>query len=116
MFQNYYSTHAPFDREPAGIAAISTTASGIMFIASPLVALACQRFPRSRRLANFVGLAILTSALVAASFTNTTGALLATQGILFAIGGLTMYFPAMYVIDEWFIARKGLAFAVILVR
>jgi MFS family permease len=24
-----------------------------------------------------------------------------------------MYFPAMYVIDEWFIARKGLAFAII---
>jgi hypothetical protein len=84
-----------------------------MFLASPLIALGCQRFPRSRRLANFVGLAILTSALVAASYTSTTGALLATQGILFAIGGLTMYFPAMYVIDEWFIARKGLAFAVI---
>ncbi|KAM0718834.1 hypothetical protein Q7P37_005906 [Cladosporium fusiforme] len=113
VFQNYYSTHEPFDRQPSGIAAISTTASGIMFIASPLVAVLIQRFPRSRRLANFVGLAILTIALVAASFTNTTGALLATQGILFAIGGLTMYFPAMYVIDEWFIARKGLAFAVI---
>ena len=84
-----------------------------MFIASPLVALACQRFPKSRRIANFVGLAIMTIALVAASYTNTTGALLATQGILFGIGGLTMYFPAMYVIDEWFIARKGLAFAII---
>lgn len=84
-----------------------------MFIASPLVAIVVQRFPRSRRLANLLGLAILTAALVAASFTNTTGALLATQGVLFAIGGLTMYFPAMYVIDEWFVARKGLAFAVI---
>jgi MFS family permease len=113
VFQNYYSTHEPFDRSPSGIAAISTTSSGIMFIASPLVALACQRFPKSRRIANFVGLAIMTVALVAASYTNTTGALLATQGILFGIGGLTMYFPAMYVIDEWFIARKGLAFAII---
>lgn len=84
-----------------------------MFIGSPFVALGCQRFPKSRRLANFVGLAILTIALVAASYTNTTGSLLATQGVLFGIGGLTMYFPAMYVIDEWFIARKGLAFAII---
>jgi nitrate/nitrite transporter NarK len=84
-----------------------------MFIASPLVAVLCQRFPKSRRLANLVGLAILTSALIAASFTNTTGALLATQGVLFGIGGVTLYFPAMYLIDEWFIARKGLAFAVI---
>jgi hypothetical protein len=82
-------------------------------MASPLVAVLCQRFPKSRRLANLVGLAILTSALVAASFTNTTGALLATQGVLFGIGGVTLYFPAMYLIDEWFIARKGLAFAVI---
>ena len=84
-----------------------------MFMASPLVAVLCQRFPKSRRLANLVGLAILTSALIAASFTNTTGALLATQGVLFGIGGVTLYFPAMYLIDEWFIARKGLAFAVI---
>lgn len=71
-----------------------------MFIASPAVAMLCQRCPRQRRLANFVGLAILASALVAASFTNTTGALLATQGVLFAVGGLTMYFPAMYVIGK----------------
>lgn len=71
-----------------------------MFIASPVVAMLCQRFPRKRRLANYVGLAVLTGALVAASFTNTTGALLATQGVLFAIGGLTMYFPAMYVIGK----------------
>jgi MFS family permease len=113
VFQNYYSTHEPFNSEPSGIAAISTTSSGIMFITSPLVAVLCQRFPRSRRLANTTGLAILTSALVAASFTNTTGALLATQGVLFGIGGVTLYFPAMYLIDEWFIARKGLAFAVI---
>jgi len=82
-------------------------------MASPLVAVLCQRFPQSRRRANFAGLVILTSALIAASFTNTAGALLATQGVLYGIGGVTLYFPAMYLIDEWFIARKGLAFAII---
>lgn len=29
------------------------------------------------------------------------------------MGGLTLYFPAMYVIDEWFIARKGIAYGVV---
>lgn len=51
--------------------------------------------------------------LIAASYCNSTAALLATQGVLFAVGGLFLYFPAMYVIDEWFVARKGLAFGVV---
>ena len=113
VFQNYYSTHIPFEDEPAGIAAISTTASGIMYLASLLVAIVVQRYPQSRRALNLIGLAIVAVALIAASFCTSSGALLATQGVLYAVGGLTLYFPAMYLIDEWFIARKGLAYAII---
>ena len=84
-----------------------------MFISSPLVALALQRYPRIRRPASFVGLVITVLSLIIASFAHNTATLLATQGVMYALGGLTLYFPAMYVIDEWFIARKGLAFGVV---
>jgi hypothetical protein len=84
-----------------------------MFLASPLVAIALQRYPWIRRPASYAGIVIMAVALVAASFSNSTGALLATQGVMYAVGGLTVYFPAMYLCDEWFIARKGLAFATI---
>ena len=113
IFQAYYRTHEPFSQDPSGIAAISTTASGLMFLSSPLVAIVIQRYPRIRRPASFAGLVVTALSLIAASFAQNTATLLATQGILYAIGGLTLYFPAMYVIDEWFIARKGLAYGIV---
>ena len=113
VFQEYYRTHEPFSHDKAGIAAISTTASGLMFLSSPLVALVIQRYPRSRRPASFIGLVITALSLIVASYANNTATLLATQGVMYALGGLTLYFPAMYVVDEWFIARKGLAYAVV---
>lgn len=113
IFQAYYRTHQPFSEEPSGIAAISTTASGLMFLSSPLVAVIIQRYPRIRRPASFVGLVIATLSLFAASFAQNTPTLLATQGVMYALGGLTLYFPAMYVIDEWFIKRKGLAYGIV---
>ena len=114
IFQSYYLTHEPFmNHNPAGIAAISTTASAIMYLSSPLVAVACQRYPGWRIPAGLAGLAIMVSGLVIASFCNSVGGLLATQGVMYAIGGVVLYFPAMYVIDEWFVARKGLAFGIV---
>ena len=53
-------------------------------------------------------------ALIAASFAQNTATLLATQGVLYAVGGLALYFPAMYIVNWWFIASKGLAFGVVL--
>ncbi|KAF2173734.1 hypothetical protein M409DRAFT_62010 [Zasmidium cellare ATCC 36951] len=112
VFQEYYASHEPFSKDSSTTAAISTTASGIMYLSSPLVALVLQRWPHIRRPSGIVGLIIMLAALVGASFCNSSIGLLATQGIMFAVGGLTLYFPAMLVIDEWFIQRKGLAFGI----
>ena len=84
-----------------------------MFLSSPLVALTLQRYPKIRRPASFIGLVITVLSLIVASFAQNTTTLLATQGVMYAIGGLTLYFPAMWVIDEWFIVRKGLAFGAV---
>lgn len=113
IFQSYYSTHEPFAKDPSIVAAISTTATAIMFFSSPFVALFVQRYPRLRRPSSLLGLVVVVLSLVAASYCNSAASLLATQGVLYALGGLLLYFPAMYVIDEWFVARKGLAFGVV---
>lgn len=112
VFQEYYQSHEPFSKDSSSTAAISTTASGIMYLSSPIVAILLQRWPWIRRPSGIIGLIIMLAALIGASFCNNSAALLATQGIIFAIGGVTLYFPAMLVIDEWFIARKGFAFGV----
>jgi hypothetical protein len=88
IFQTYYSTHEPFSRQPSGIPAISTTATAIMFLSSPLVAMFIQRWPSIRRRLSLVGLVVTVGSLVAASFVRTTSGLLATQGVMFGLGGL----------------------------
>lgn len=52
-----------------------------------------------------IGLLIMVTALVSASFCNSVNSLLATQGVLYGIGGLIAYFPSMQFIDEWFVVR-----------
>ena len=84
-----------------------------MFFGSPLVALIIQRYPWIRFRAGLAGLALMNVALIISSFANSVSVLLVTHGIMYALGGLVLYFPAMYLIDEWFIARKGLAIGIL---
>jgi MFS family permease len=83
-----------------------------MYFAAPLVAMITQRWPQSRRPLTWAGAILIVVSMLAASFANTVGGLLATQGVLYAIGGLILYFPTMVFVDEWFVARKGLAYGV----
>lgn len=57
--------------------------------------------------------AILSSvAMVSASFCSRVGPLIATQGVLYAVGGVFAYFPCFIFLDEWFVRRKGLGYGV----
>jgi MFS family permease len=84
----------------------------MMYFMSPFVAIAAQRWPQYRRLASSCGLAVMVSSLVAASFCNSVNGLIGTQGVMYALGGLAAYFPAMSLVSEWFVRRRGLAFGI----
>lgn len=85
---------------------------GIMYLGSPFSFTLLQRFPLHRRFCAAVGLVIMTISLVASSFATRVSHLILTQGVLYAIGGSMLYTPTVIFLDEWFIARKGLAFGV----
>ncbi|KAK5172918.1 uncharacterized protein LTR77_003040 [Saxophila tyrrhenica] len=110
VFQTHYT--ANFASASSSIAAIGTSQTGIMYLSTPLLALLMQRWPRLRRLGMYAGAVIAITAMVAASFCNSVSGLLATQGVMYAIGGMTLYYPAMVYVDEWFVARKGTAYGV----
>ncbi|KIW79986.1 hypothetical protein Z517_06601 [Fonsecaea pedrosoi CBS 271.37] len=112
VLQDYYSTHPPLSRHPAGISAIGTTCSGIMYLGAPLVFLAFQRWPIFLRRSLFVGLPVVVLAVFLSSFATKTWHLVLTQGILYAIGGNLVYYPIYSFIDEWFVRRKGFAYGV----
>ncbi|KAK1827898.1 MFS general substrate transporter [Podospora conica] len=111
VFQNFYSTHAPFAGSPH-IPIIGTCAMGIMYIDIPLVMGILQRFPHLARWFPLSGLTIMCLSLALSSLSTTVTHLIATQGVLYAIGGSIAYAPCIIYTDQWFVRRKGLAYGV----
>lgn len=109
VFQDYYATTPPFAGNP-NIAVIGTCAMGLMYLLSPFVLGTCRVFAKWARYIPVLGLLIMCAALVASSYATTVGGLIATQGVLYAVGGSVAYSPCMLFIDEWFVARRGLAY------
>ena len=91
---------------------LDTSIKGIMYLGSPFSFALLQRFPLYRRHCAVLGLFIMVIGLVASSFATRVSHLILTQGVLYAIGGSMLYTPTIIFLDEWFIARKGLAFGV----
>lgn len=110
VFQEYYSNIPEFSTNTSGIAVIGTSAMGIMYLGSPFVCYALQAWPSVRRSVSVIGLVVITTAMIASSFSTKVWHLIATQGVLYAVGGSMLYMPAIFYLDEWFIKRKGLAF------
>ena len=85
---------------------------GIMYTSSPLVFPVLQWYPHSKRSVVAGGLVTMCLSLGLSSLCNTVAGLIATQGVLYAIGGSVAYGTVILGIDEWFVARKGSAFGV----
>jgi MFS family permease len=83
-----------------------------MYLIAPVVFTFLSQFPHQRRKCTVVGLALVVLSLIAASFANTVPQLIATQGVIYALGGSLLYAPVIVWLDEWFVARKGLAYGV----
>jgi hypothetical protein len=112
VFETYYTDNLPFSQHPNGIAAIGTCSSGGMYLIAPLTLHILEAWPSVRRLSSIFGLIVVTTALVASSFSTQVWHLILTQGCLYAVGGSFLYAPTMFYLDEWFVLRKGLAFGI----
>ncbi|KAK3109631.1 hypothetical protein LTR53_016900 [Teratosphaeriaceae sp. CCFEE 6253] len=112
IFQAYYSTHEPFASEARDIAIIGTTSTGLMYFGLPFIGIVSQRWPRIRRPGMLVGLLFMIASLLGASCCNSVTGLIGTEGVLYAVGGLAVYSPVLQYVDEWFVARKGLAYGI----
>lgn len=84
-----------------------------MYLAAPILFPLFRRLPNWRKPLSILGFLILTTALIGASFANTIPQLLATQGVMYGIGGCIHYYPVFLYLDEWWIARKGFAYGVV---
>ncbi len=113
IVQEYYATHLPTAAAaPSAVASIGTTQTGVLYLMMPLSFTLLTRRPGLKPWCGPLGLALAVASLVASSYVNSVAALVATQGVLYALGCGLLFSPASLYLDDWFVARKGLAYGV----
>lgn len=75
----------------------------------PLTFLTLSRYPHLRPYCGPTGLVISVASIVLSSYATAVWQLIATQGVLNALGSGMLFAPTSLYLDEWFIQRKGLA-------
>ncbi|KAL8806844.1 MAG: hypothetical protein Q9182_001104 [Xanthomendoza sp. 2 TL-2023] len=111
VFQNYYFTHPPFEGNP-NLSTIGTFGTAFYFLGAPIATYLVRRYYRWQRAFIWTGSSISIIGLVAASFAPDFGTLLATQGIIYGMGVLIMYYPIFSMLNEWWVDRRGLALGI----
>ncbi|CAE6439405.1 unnamed protein product [Rhizoctonia solani] len=115
VFQEYFLHHRTFgDASEAAIGAVGTVALAIEYFEVLIVILIAQQWPHKASLSACGLFAKPTYNILAlASFATKVSHLILLQGILFGIGGGGLYAPVIIYLSEWFVARRGLAGAII---
>ncbi|KAI1405379.1 MFS general substrate transporter [Hypoxylon fuscum] len=112
IFQEYYTSHPTVlsHSAPGTVASIGTSQTGVLYLMMPAAFTLLTKYPSLRRWCLPAGLLLTTACLVASSFAATAGQLVATQGVLHAVGCGLLFSPSSLCLDEWFAERKGLAY------
>lgn len=84
-----------------------------MYLMMPVVFTVLTKYPHLRPYTGPVGLVITTGSLIISSFATKVWQLIASQGVLCAIGSGMLFAPTTLYMDEWFISRKGMAYGVL---
>ncbi|GAW19995.1 hypothetical protein ANO14919_094890 [Xylariales sp. No.14919] len=105
VFQEYYMNHWTLggSRDVTGI--IGTTSSGVLYLSMPfLFAAFTRRWARQRQTAAVAGAVLASVGFVLSSFSTHVWHLVATQGVLSAMGCALVYSPTTLSLGEWFSA------------
>ncbi|KAK2052447.1 major facilitator superfamily transporter [Colletotrichum caudatum] len=111
VFQDYYSNH-PVLKHDSNITVIGTVATGVYYLAGPLVTPFVASFQAWQRHMIIIGWIGCVLSLVIASFITSVPGLIATQGFLYGFCFLFVNYPLLRMLNEWFVLRRGLAYGV----
>lgn len=79
---------------------------------SPVTFALFTQYPRLQAYCAPLGLAITVIGSLASSFSKTVWHLIATQGVMCALGNGLLFSPSSLYLDQWFLKRKGLAMGI----
>ncbi|KAM3441098.1 hypothetical protein MY4824_001882 [Beauveria thailandica] len=113
IFQEYYTSDgSPIKAPPGAFATVGALQMGVMYLMMPLAFMVLSWFPRLRPWCGPLGLAITVASICASAYVTTVGGLIATQGALYSMGCGLLFSPISKYMDEWFSAKKGLAYGI----
>jgi predicted MFS family arabinose efflux permease len=116
VFQEYYFGNWTLqgNREVTGI--IGTTFNGVMYLSMPfLFALFTRRWASKRLVAALCGAGLTCVSFFLSSFSTRGWHLVATQGVMAALGCALIYSPTTLSLGEWFnTSNRALAYGVVL--
>ncbi|KAL8301717.1 hypothetical protein RB593_000494 [Gaeumannomyces tritici] len=116
VFQEYYYANWTLDgaREQTGI--IGTTSNGVMYLSMPLLfAPFAKRWAKWRQTAAVLGAIVTCLSFLLSSFSTNVWHLIATQGVLAAMGSALTYSPTTLSLGEWFgTSNRAVAYGIVL--
>ncbi len=83
-----------------------------MYLLMPFLSTTLIRYPFLRRWSGPAGLVVTLASLIGSAYATTVAELIATQGVLYALGCGLLFSPTSLYLDEWFVKRKGLAYGI----
>ena len=116
VFQEYFTSDWTFQGNQGATGVIGTTTNGVMYLSMPfLFALFTKRWARYRQTAAICGTILTTLSFLLSSFSTQTWHLIATQGVLAALGCALIYSPTTLSLGEWFTnSNRAVAYGVVL--
>ncbi|KAJ5753622.1 uncharacterized protein N7511_007775 [Penicillium nucicola] len=109
IFQEYYTTHDVLQGSKGDLATVGTSSTGILYLLSPVTFTILTRYPRLQYYSAPTGLIITVIGSLLSSFSVQVWHLIATQGVMCALGNALLFSPSSLYLDQWFLHRKGLA-------
>ncbi|KAI0401863.1 major facilitator superfamily domain-containing protein [Xylaria palmicola] len=108
VFQEYYVNHWTLGGSRAAAGVIGTTSNGVLYLAMPLLFAAfTRRWAARRREAAVAGAVLAAASLALSSLATHAAHLVATQGVLAALGCALVYSPTTLSLSEWFSGAGG---------
>lgn len=89
-----------------------THSQGLLYLLSPVTFTLLTRYPHLQIWCIPTGLAITVIGSLLSSFSQQVWHLIATQGVICAIGNALLFSPSSLYMDQWFIQKKGLALGI----
>ncbi|KAK4555374.1 hypothetical protein LTR86_007671 [Recurvomyces mirabilis] len=113
VFQHHYTHHFLFKSSSHLIPTVGTLATGMSYLLMPLTNAIALRWPQHRRTMCCVGWMMCVFGLLGASLATHVWELLLWQGVVYGTGWVVCYTPFLFMLNEWFVRRRGLAYGIL---